>query len=132
MQLPAVLVPTRPQAERLSVALGWLSLGLGAIELASPGALARSIGLPRSRTLLRGLGMREVAAGIGIFGTRSRIGRSLAVWARVAGDVMDFWALGPALSRHNPKRDAAMAAVAVVAAVTVIDVLCAVALSEDD
>lgn len=130
MRLPAVSTPSRRDAETFTTALGWVSLALAATELAAPGALARSMGLPKNHQFLKGFGARELATGAGLFGWRRGRGRSLWIWARVAGDAMDLATLAPALSRSNPKRNVALAAFAVVAGVTLIDVLCAKALDD--
>lgn len=127
MALPAI--PTRREAETITTALGWATLALAAVELAAPGALARSIGLERNHQFLKGLGVREIGTRAGLFGWRRA--RPVMIWARVAGDAMDLAALAPALSRANPKRRAAFAAFAAVAGVTLLDVLCARALAKD-
>ena len=101
----------------LARALGWLSLGLGALELFAPDAVARFVGSDR-RGLIRGFGVREIAAGIGILA-----GNRVApfVWARVAGDVLDLAALGFAIARG--RRRNALIATGAVAGVTALDVL---------
>jgi hypothetical protein len=43
------------------------------------------------------------------------------VWGRVAGDVLDLVTLMPALAENNPRRKQAMAATALVVAVTMLD-----------
>ncbi|GLK78628.1 hypothetical protein [Methylopila turkensis] len=131
MNLPTLSTPTRRQAETFATALGWVSLGLAAVELAAPGALARRLGLSKNHQFLKGFGARELATGAGLFGWRRGRGKRVWIWARVAGDAMDVAALAPALSRDNPKRAAAFAALGVIAAVTVIDVLCAKALDDE-
>jgi hypothetical protein len=130
MSLPALRTPTKTQVERITTTLGFAQLALAAFELARPGALARSIGLEKNHTFLKGFGAREMATGAGLFGWRRGRGRSLWIWARVAGDAMDVATLAPALSRANPRRNAAFLVLGVVAVVTVIDVLCAKALDD--
>lgn len=130
MPLPVLKVPSKREAERYSTGLGFAQLALAAFELARPGALAKSVGLEENHTFLKGFGAREMATGAGLFGWRRGRGKSMWIWARVAGDAMDLWTLAPALSRDNPKRKAALAAIAVVGAVTIIDILCARALDE--
>lgn len=130
MALPVLSVPTKRDAERAATWLGFAQLALAAFELARPGALAKSVGLSQNHTFLKGFGAREMATGAGLFGWRRGRGRSLWIWSRVAGDAMDLWTLAPALKRSNPKRQAAFAALGVVAAVTVIDILCARALDD--
>lgn len=70
--------------------LGWFSLGLGVAELAAPGEIARLMGAPdnrRWRGVIRAIGARELAAGVGIL-ARRRPQRWL--WSRVVGDLMDL------------------------------------------
>lgn len=130
MALPILSTPSKREAERLATGLGFAQLALAAFELARPGALGRSLGLSENHIFLKGFGAREMATGAGLFGWRRGRGRSLWIWARVVGDAMDAWTLAPALKRDNPKRNAAIAAMGVIAAVTIIDVLCAKALDE--
>src|SRR4051794_35067271 len=76
--------------ERLANALGWFSIGLGLAELAAPRALAQLIGVKdedKTRNVLRGYGMREIAAGIGILSRPQPAGW---LWGRVAGDLLDL------------------------------------------
>jgi len=102
--------------------LGWFSLGLGAAELLVPSELARLIGVrdnSRTRGILRALGAREVAAGVGLLLPR-RPGRYL--WSRVVGDVVDLALLGGAMAfdrRTDTKRSSL--ALATVAGVTALD-----------
>lgn len=130
MALPVLSVPSKRQAERLATGLGFAQLALAAFELSRPGALAKSVGLEENHVFLKGFGAREMATGAGLFGWRRGRGRSLWIWARVVGDAADAWALAPALRPGNPKRHVAVAALGVLAAVTVIDILCARALDD--
>jgi uncharacterized membrane protein len=102
--------------------LGWFSIGLGAAELLAPSELARLIGVrdnARSRRVLRALGAREVAAGIGLLLPR-RPGRLL--WSRVVGDVVDMALLGGALAFDRRTRsDRAAIALGALAGVTALD-----------
>src|SRR5215210_6964169 len=82
--------------ERLARALGWASLGLGLPGVATPGALGRLIGLGDDRdnqVLLRLVGLREVASGIGLLVQPRPVGW---LWLRLAGDAMDLALLGAA------------------------------------
>lgn len=97
--------------------LGWFSIGLGAVELLAPGALGRFLGTDR-RGLLRGFGLRELAAGIGILASRRM---TPWIWGRVAGDALDLAALGRAIARG--RRRNALIATGAVAGVTALDVL---------
>src|SRR3954471_14602345 len=96
-------------------ALGWFSIGLGAVELLMPGALGRFLGSERTG-LLRGFGLREIAAGAGILAA-DRV--APWIWARVAGDALDLAALGLAIARG--RRRNALLATGAVAGVTALD-----------
>jgi uncharacterized membrane protein len=114
--------------ERLAGGLGWFSIGLGLAQVAAPGAAARLIGVPgddKARSLMRGLGLRELAAGLGIL---SRPRPAGWLWARVAGDAMDLALLGAALGSNRVRRGRVAAATAAVVGVTALDLLSAVQL----
>lgn len=102
--------------------LGWFSLGLGAAELLMPGAVTRMLGVDRHDRLVRGFGLREIGAGLGLLSNSRR--KAPWLWARVAGDAIDLGAL-LAASRRSPKPTAVGTALASVAAVTAVDVLAA-------
>jgi uncharacterized membrane protein len=115
-------------AERLANALGWFSIGLGLAELAAPRALAQLIGVKdedKTRNVLRGYGMREIAAGIGILSRPQPAGW---LWGRVAGDLLDLSSLGSALGSSRSNRVRVGAATAAVIGVTALDVRCALQL----
>ena len=107
--------------ERLAHALGWFSIGFGFAEIAAPRSLAKLIGLTDNRTLLRMLGLREIASGVGILSRRRPVSW---LWSRVGGDIMDLAVLGMALTSPNANRRRVAAATAAVTGVTVLD-LCA-------
>ena len=109
-------------------ALGWFSLGLGAVETAAPNALARWLGTRRRPGLVRAAyGLREVGVGAALL-TTSR--PRPWVWARVAGDVLDLATLAAALGGRRANRGAVGMALASVAAVTALDVRTALALGD--
>ncbi|MBS0419426.1 MAG: SRPBCC family protein [Proteobacteria bacterium] len=100
--------------------LGLLSLVLGAGALFMPGLLSRIGGLEQRRRLLPLVGMRELAAGVGLL---SADNPRPWLWSRVVGDGMDLVVLASCLlSPRNPRRLNAAVATAVVAAITAIDV----------
>ncbi len=107
---------------KLGRALGWFSIGLGLSELFAGRRLGRLLGLEHRSGLLRLFGLREIATGLGIFGSTRK---KPWLWGRVAGDAVDLAVLGTALFRENPKRRNAGLALGNVAAVTALDVLCA-------
>jgi uncharacterized membrane protein len=114
----------RDAAESLERGLGWLSIWLGAAAIAAPRAVCWLSGL-RSPTLMRLVGTRELAAGIGILTQRDR---APWLWTRVAGDSFDLAALSLALTRRG-RRGRAAVALAAVAGVTALDLLAAVRLT---
>ena len=107
--------------------LGWFSIGLGLAELLAPHAVARSIGLRGHEKLIAGYGAREIAAGIGILASRDP---TPWIWGRVAGDTLDLATLagGLAAGRGRERSNAGLA-IAAVAGVTLLDLLCDRALS---
>jgi uncharacterized membrane protein len=117
--------------ERRARALGWFSLGLGAVELLMPRRVANLIGAPddeHTKRTLVGVGLREIASGVGIL-TRAQPAGWL--WSRVAGDVIDLALLGAA--RTSPDSDARKLSIATaaVAGVTLLDAVSAVELGRD-
>jgi len=72
--------------------------------------------------MLRGFGLREIAAGVGVLAARRP---APGMWVRVAGDAMDLAALAAALRRRRSRRTRVLAAIGAVAAVTLLDVLVA-------
>jgi len=103
-------------------ALGWLSIGLGVAALAAAGPLSRAIGLPGRTTLIRLVGLRELASGAGLLTQRKR---APWLWSRVAGDAMDLALLGTGTRSINPLRGRTFGAIATVAAVATADVAAA-------
>jgi hypothetical protein len=101
--------------------LGWFSIGLGLAQLVAPQKLARLIGVSdeqRTHKVLRAIGLRELAVGIGIL-SRRRPARWL--WGRVAGDAIDIGLLGMALRSRGAMRIRIGVALAAVAGVTLLD-----------
>jgi uncharacterized membrane protein len=98
--------------------LGWFSVGLGALELIAPRAVARAIGLEPTPTwngLLRFFGVREIATGAGILANPKS---KEWVGMRIGGDALDLATLGVALTQsQRPSRTLAATAFVVGAAV---------------
>ena len=116
----------------LSEGLAWFSIGLGVAEVAAPGSVARFIGVrddEDNRAVLRTCGVREIASGIGILAQPQR---TSALWARVAGDVMDLFLLGTAAGAPGVRREKLAMATAAVAGVTLLDVIGSVQHSRRD
>ena len=99
--------------------LGWFSIGLGLAQILAPGGIAKLTGVPERRGLIRLMGMREIASGLGIFSQRRP---SPALWSRVVGDVMDLSLLSTALKSKDSSRPRIAATLAAVAGVTALDV----------
>jgi uncharacterized membrane protein len=102
--------------------LGWFSVGLGALELVAPSAVASAIGVkptPMWNGLLRFFGVRELATGAGILANpRSKEW----VGMRVGGDALDLATLGVALTQsRRPSRT--LAATAFVLGAAVLDLV---------
>lgn len=111
----------------LARALGVFSIGLGLAELLAPRRVAKLIGTPRETNLLRLLGLREIASGVGILWQRRPAG---ALWSRVGGDVIDLGLLGAALASLKTERGRVAAATGAVAGVAALDVYCSLRASK--
>jgi uncharacterized membrane protein len=105
--------------ERLARGLGWFSIGLGITQIAAPRAFARLVGLNDNRGLMRMVGIREIASGVGILSRRKPTGW---LWSRVGGDLMDLTILGTALVSPSTNRRRVATATAAVTGVTVLDI----------
>jgi uncharacterized membrane protein len=102
--------------------LGWLSIGLGLAQIAAPRGVANVIGLSDDRGLMRYLGAREMAAGVGILTQQYQSGW---LWGRVAGDMMDLALLASAFRADDARRDRLAGATAAVLGVTLLDIMAA-------
>ncbi|MEI9936430.1 MAG: SRPBCC family protein [Pseudomonadota bacterium] len=101
------------------------SLGLGLTQMLAPETVARLIGLPDkrgTRLVIRLIGARELASGLGLLGRREP---AAWAWGRAAGDVMDLALLGRALTSLRPLRPRTAAAAAVVAGAAAVDAVSA-------
>lgn len=130
--LPSYLTPDPrrrpdPGTRELARGLGWFSIGLGLTEVACGGTIARWLGMPRTAPLIRAYGVRELLQGIGILGASDP---TPWISARVAGDALDIATVLPGLGDHNPRKDNVVIALAALAGVTAVDIMCARSLSE--
>ncbi|HYD94145.1 MAG TPA: SRPBCC family protein [Noviherbaspirillum sp.] len=114
--------PKSDRAEQLARALGWFSIGLGLAQLIAPRGMSRAIGAQERPAVMRGLGAREIASGVGILSQRRPANW---LWTRVAGDALDLALLGAAArtpqGRANRRRLAWTTAA--VAGIAVLDLL---------
>jgi uncharacterized membrane protein len=118
--------------EQLAIGLGLFSLGLGLAELAAPDRITRLIGLggsERHRGLLQAFGVREIGTGLAIL---AQPGNPAWLWARVGGDGLDLACLTAALDADEAERGPVLSAIAAVAGVTLLDVMCAMQLGRQD
>jgi hypothetical protein len=109
---------------QISFVLGQNAIGLGLWGLFAPKGVNRLLGLqcaPQTTQVL--FGARELATGMALFSDPTR---SSALWARVAGDAFDIAVLRKLTRRDNPKHGAARMALGVVLAVTALDLVAAV------
>jgi hypothetical protein len=102
--------------------LGLFSVGLGLTELLCPHDTARATGVKYPQ-LLRGYGIRELIAGIGILSTTRP---AFWLWSRVAGDAVDLATIAAAYKEAGARdRQRLLASALAVAGVTDLDVACA-------
>ncbi|MBF5041812.1 hypothetical protein FGE12_05375 [Aggregicoccus sp. 17bor-14] len=112
---------------RLARGLGWMSVGLGLTDLVLAEGLCRRLALGRRAALVRVMGARELASGLGLL--MSRRPRSW-VLARVAGDALDLSLLGAALSRRRRARAWQLGTLAGAVGLTLLDVYAASTFAE--
>jgi hypothetical protein len=133
--MPSGLVPrtalrggSQSSHDKLAKTLGYFSIALGATELLAPRALCKAIGLNGLEPVVRAYGAREVATGVAILASHDP---APWIWARVAGDMADIATVATGFQQDNAKRDNNVLALAALAAVTAIDVVCASGLSSE-
>ena len=107
--------------DNLGKALGWFSLGLGLVELLAPHRITRALGMEGQEALVRAYGAREIGSGMVSLSTE----RNLGLWSRVGGDGIDIATLLTALREENPKKQNVTTALAMVAGVTLLDIVAA-------
>lgn len=115
-------------------ALGWVSLAIGAAEVAAPQMVEGLLGLPHDKDrqgAIRVLGVRELGHGLSILAEdRPNTKLAASLWGRVAGDILDTVALGKAMQHTKTPRQF-LAVSAIVAAIGAADLWCATRLSAD-
>ena len=107
-------------AADLGIALGWLGVGIGLAEFLMPRTVARASGMDEHTHVLRAFGLRGLVSGTGLLVRPHKPGW---LWLRVVGDVLDLGFL--ALSRKRDCDRRAVLASALVAGVTMLDLLAA-------
>jgi uncharacterized membrane protein len=122
---------TDTEMERLARILGWFSLGLGLAQIASPNRVAQLIGVDdddATITMMRVVGAREIASGIGIL-TQPK--PTPWLWARVGGDAMDLALLRSAMASPRADQHRVAAATAAVLGIAAVDALCSTRLTAE-
>jgi hypothetical protein len=113
-------------ADGLARFLGRFSLGLGLSQVLAPQAVNRLIGAPSTEgttAVMRGVGFRELAAGVGLLRGRSTTGW---LWARAVGDAMDLALLTAALRRPDSDSRRVGAAIGIALGAGALDAFAAV------
>src|SRR5437764_14782841 len=115
--------------KKLGFGLGIFSIGLGLLEVAAPGRLARWLGVEgkTARNIIALFGARELLAG-GMLLRGPAV--STNVWNRVIGDGVDLAALGLAFGRST-RKSAVAGALAFVGGATLLDVITARGLDKE-
>jgi hypothetical protein len=109
-------------ATPLTAALGYVSIGLGLTQVLAPRQLSQAIGVGSHTAMMRSLGLREIAAGVGILNSDQP---SQWLWARAAGDLMDLALLGTAFRTDNRDGTRLGCTTAMIAAIAALDVYAA-------
>jgi|SRR5947209_10147014 len=106
--------------------LGYFSVGLGLAEVCAPRTVAQLTGV-RQQPVLRAYGLREIVCGVGLLANSRPTGW---LWARVAGDMLDFAAAASNLAEAGgERRERLVRTMSALAGVTVLDIVCASQLS---
>ena len=107
--------------------IGVTAVALGIWGTFFPSHVKRTLGVRSSEPVVQALfGARELATGFTLAGDPTK---AVALWARVAGDICDIAALRGLDSPTNPKRGNARAALGFVLAVTALDLVTAIRMS---
>jgi len=120
--------PRDARAHGLARALGWVSIGLGVLELVRPREVARSAGMVAADPLVRGYGVRELATGAALLASARA---EPWLWARVAGDVVDIATVSAGLLNRPQAVRRGAGALLTLVAVTAVDIACAAALGRE-
>lgn len=114
--------------KKIGLGLGVFSIGLGLLEVAAPGRIARWLGVNgAAKTIIALFGARELLAG-GMLLRGPAV--STNVWNRVIGDGMDAAALGLAFTRSE-RKGAVAGALAFVGGAALADLLTARGLDQE-
>jgi len=110
-------------ATTLAQGLGWFSVALGAAAIFAPRSVGSLAGVGRDRGgMVRGIGVRELATGIGILTQRNP---APWLWSRVVADVMDLAVLATGLRPGSATRGRVAVSFTAVAGILALDALAA-------
>jgi len=114
--------------DKMAKGLGYFSIALGVAEILAPRAVCRAAGIRGLESVVRAYGAREIAAGVAILASHNP---EPWIWGRVAGDMLDMATVATGLRQDNSKRDKSVLALTTLAAVTLVDVMCASGLNSE-
>jgi hypothetical protein len=122
--VPKTAIRGRSQSpqDQLAKGLGYFSVVLGLAELLAPRAVCKVAGIQGLEVVVRAYGAREVATGVAILASHSP---EPWIWGRVAGDMADMATIATGVQEDNPRRENSVLALAMIAALTIVDVICA-------
>ena len=107
----------------LAQGLGWFSVLSGIAALLAPRTVGSAAGLgSNNSSVMRSIGMRELATGVGIL---TRKNPAPWLWARTAGDVVDLALLAGGIRPGNPDRGKAALSFITLTGVLALDALAA-------
>lgn len=118
----------RSREEEWARGLGWFSIGLGLASLLAPRGIGKAIGVGERSGLIRLIGLRELASGVGILTQQKP---SSWLWSRVGGDIIDLALLGSAITAKDSRATRVALASAMVAGVTAMDFKCSRSISRN-
>src|ERR1700710_700080 len=127
-QRTALRGQSRSGRDEIARGLGYFSIALGVAELLAPKALCNAVGIKGLEPVVRAYGAREIAAGVAILASHNP---EPWIWGRVAGDMLDMAIVATGLRQDNSKRDKSVLALTTLAAVTLVDVMCASGLNSE-
>ncbi|TXR49445.1 hypothetical protein [Phyllobacterium endophyticum] len=106
-------------SDRLARNLGWFSIGLGLAEIVAAEKITSALGMRGKENLVRAYGVREITSG---FMTLS-VDKQAGLASRIAGDFLDIATLATGMRPDNYKRENAAVALAMVAGITLLDII---------
>ncbi|RWY83948.1 hypothetical protein EHI44_21760 [Rhizobium leguminosarum] len=106
-------------SDRLARKLGWFSIGLGLAEMFAAGKIAHALGMRGNENLIRAFGVREIGSGVMTLSVDKQTGMA----SRIAGDALDIATLATAMRPENRNRENAALALAMVAGITLLDIM---------